>query len=182
MKNRLIYSTNTELHHLSPASLKIRGYYVENKSKKKYMRSSTHKPIAINTYGCVMYIHKKNHIFETLSFSHQLNVCRFIIFSLPTPLLFSLSLINAQINICVCVLLVSVHSENESAVLCYTLDSHLVYNGGRKKKEKKRMYLSCLSIFAVRIITIVSFNFSVSVVSFFFFYCFYRKTGTTMSL
>ncbi len=108
------------------------------------MRSSTHKPIAINTYGYIMYIHKKNYIFETLSFSHQLNVCRFIIFSLPTPLLFSLSLINAQINICVCVLLVSVHSENESAVLCYTLDSHLVYNGGRKRKRKREyIYRAC---------------------------------------
>ncbi len=69
-----------------------------------------------------------------LSSAECLSFYYFSLYRHPTVL----SLINAQINICVCVLFISLHSESESAVLCSTLDSHLVESKERKRKRKKK--------------------------------------------
>lgn len=142
-KNRLIYSTDTELHQWSSASLN-KGHCIEYKTEKN-IRRFTHKIITINAYmyACV---HKKDHI-QVLSFSHQLDACRPIIFFLCRhAIILSLSLINEQINICVCVLFVSLHSESESAVLCCIFDSYLFDSEEKEKEKKKNSYIMTVNI------------------------------------
>ena len=63
--------------------VKTKGYFVQNKKREeeKALLYITLQLIAINLYAYTMCVHKKNpQRFKVLSFFHQLNVGRFIIF------------------------------------------------------------------------------------------------------
>lgn len=140
MKNRLIYSTNTELYHWSSASLRIRSLTYKIKVQKKKTYKNFYSQNDCDQYIWLCYICTQERPYMPSSFVLSSAEClSFYYFFLyrHSYCSFSLSLINAQINICVCVLFVSLHSESESAVLYDTLDSHLVDNKERKEREKR---------------------------------------------
>jgi hypothetical protein len=137
----------------------------------------------INTYGYVIYVHRKDHICQVLSFFHQLNVCPFIIFfytDTPTVLSLSLSSTRKLTYVFACCSFLCIARVNQ---LFYTIRLILIWSTIKKEKKEKKenAYIVLINICCSHNNN-SEFKFLRVCCFVFFFYCFYRKTGTTMSL